>query len=155
MIWKSLKRDHRNKQQLLRVTNVIAHGAWDQTPQRVRNSKHQWGTRSTLTAAVFPSSIWLHGRGGTNAKVPSCYWPGQPGKGTPHEEGNLLFQNDTSRKPLLGYLRVQGNVFRVHSVIFQTSVVQKFGERSKECARIRTRPSVTCSLNLHLTVSNH
>jgi len=88
MIWKSLKRDHRNKQQLLRVTNVIAHGAWDQTPQRVRNSKHQWGTRSTLTAAVYPSSIWLHGRGGTNAKVPSCYWPGQPGKGTPHEEGS-------------------------------------------------------------------
>jgi hypothetical protein len=25
-IWKSLKRDHRNKKLLLRVTNVIAHG---------------------------------------------------------------------------------------------------------------------------------
>ena len=26
--------------------------AWDQTPQRARQSKHQWGTRSTLIAAV-------------------------------------------------------------------------------------------------------
>src|SRR5262249_16996308 len=100
MIWKSLKRDHRNKQQLLRVTNVIAHGAWDQTPQRVRNSKHQWGTRSTLTAAVYPSSIWLHGRGGTNAKVPSCYWPGQPGKGTPHEEGIMGIRQFFYFRPL-------------------------------------------------------
>ena len=36
----------------------------------------------------FPSSTTGEGPDWTHAKVPYCYWPGPPGRSTPHEEGN-------------------------------------------------------------------